>query len=319
MKKLSILIAITFLCSLFAIKHADASINKDDLTQFSEELGISQTALENYLRFYEYSLDDFHSIEELSAFLGSPVNDKTLGQLLAKYELTEKQLNVLLTGFGESVKDYLFLKDLDTAVGFYVNHAEVLRDAEKMLAKIGMTEEEIDNLFQHMLTLDQSLLGEKMGTFNTRLEPFFSYNSAKKLTDQEKTELQTLYEEMIATFNLRPVYFVISNGTKQSISFNDLLKQDTLADKILIVELKDKKGEVVVDMQFEGGKLTANAMVEHGEQILNVAGIASEMNVSLQGQKAPNTASPYGLNMIVSSIMLLLGFFGLLLTRHKLG
>lgn len=126
-----------------------AEVTTEDLKKYTTETGLTEDDLEDYLAVYDLSLKDFENVNELVSYLGEPVNNETIQTLLTKHNLNEDELQHILGGFGESVEDYLFIKDLDTTVDFYLNHAEVLVEAERMLSEVGLTEDEIDGLFLH--------------------------------------------------------------------------------------------------------------------------------------------------------------------------
>jgi len=318
MRRLSTLFLIFTLHLIVYTNGVDAAINQEEVTRYLTDIGLTPSELEDYLSFYEISIDEFESVEELDKFLGTPINTNNLGSLLATHNLTMEELKTLLANFGESIEDYLFIEDLETSVHFYLKHAEVFQEAKHMLADIGLTDEELDRLFKHVLSLNETTLKDQLHEINSKLEPYFLYDTAADFTSEQKTGLLSLYEEMMNALQFSPQYFLIDNNeVKREISFRDLLETDTLGDSILVVELVNSLGNSVLDIELTEGLLQSDVILDRGEQLLNIAGVADELSVGIYGDVLPNTATPYGKNMLISLLIILAGVSLLKLTRLK--
>jgi processed acidic surface protein len=280
---------------------------QEQVDQLLSEIGWTQEDLQSYLDYYELTLDEFSTIEELDDFLGTPITDENLAELLAGYDMTRAELDTLLAGFGETVDDYVFIEDLDTSIDFYQNHDEYMEDSEDFLALMGLTEDEVDRFFNHLMALDQLTLEEQMVNVSARLEPFMELDPEAELTEQQIQELTSVWTEMLALLKIAPKYYLVNAaGVKRSVSFNELLAMETLTDDSLLLEIYDTAGTLLLDMQLSEDMLTSDFLFEGAEELANVGDLAGELT-KIKHEKLPNTASPYGFNMVIGFIMVLLG------------
>ncbi|UTW70074.1 processed acidic surface protein [Anaerobacillus sp. HL2] len=70
----------------------------------------SEEELNDYLSFYDYSLQQFNSLQEIQDFLGTPINNDNLYDLLGKYNMQHNDLEILLAEYGEMLDDYKFIE-----------------------------------------------------------------------------------------------------------------------------------------------------------------------------------------------------------------
>jgi processed acidic surface protein len=82
------------------------------------------------LSYYEDSIENYDSVEEMAQFLGEIIKAdySNLDYIYEEYELNEESLNQLLKENGEEINDYIFLDNLDTAVFFYTEDGVFERD-----------------------------------------------------------------------------------------------------------------------------------------------------------------------------------------------
>ncbi|MFP3126746.1 processed acidic surface protein [Ectobacillus funiculus] len=308
MKKV-LAITLTFLMLLPVTSHLTlAAPPESEVNQILNELGWTRQELEDYLSFYEMNLDDFETTEDLQAMLGTPITDENLNDLLKDYSLTREQLNSLLAGFGESLDDYKFIEDLDNAVDFYVNHDEELEESEALLSQIGLTEEEVDRFFNYLISLDETTLETEMENIEKNLAPFMEMEDLTQLTPEQEQALADIWKDMLNAFHLKATFYLASkNGTKTAVSFQDLMKLETLNGKQLLVELSDLQGNLLLDMQLSEEMLSSDFLLDSGSELADVGDLAGELTDQLHAGKLPNTASPYGRNIMVGFILILLG------------
>ncbi|MEH7386862.1 processed acidic surface protein [Bacillus sp. JJ1521] len=315
MKKL-LLVAVIFLFQLaFLSVGVFAEVTPEELKNYTTQTGLTEDDLEDYLAVYDLSLKDFENVNELVSYLGEPVNKETVQTLLSKHHISEDELHHILSGFGESVQDYLFVKDLETTVDFYLNHAEVLVEAERMLSEVGLTEDEIDGLFLHFLSLDDLNIEEKMRSISSNLERYFSYNNSEGLSSEQQKELLVIYDKMIEVFELQPKYYLLKDGVKEAIAYDKLLQMDTLDDAELLVELYRDNNEYLLDLKVSEEMLASDFIIERGEKLLTVATLATEMSVKVQGNKLPTTASPYTNLLLMGALFMIVGIGAIFMTR----
>jgi processed acidic surface protein len=149
-------LGLVFLPSLSFAAPADA-----ELKTYLDEIGWTQTDLEEYLDFYDLALADFEDMEDLSEFLGAVLTDETLSDLLQEYELTLEEATQLLIENGEleegqSILDvYTFYDDLDIDL-FYYNLTPITdENLQQLLDFYDLTIEELHELLaEHDDSLD---------------------------------------------------------------------------------------------------------------------------------------------------------------------
>lgn len=308
MKRFLTLCLILSLQNLIVTNDVQAALTNEEVTQYIEEIGLTHEELTNYLAYHNSSLDKFETVEELDSYLGTPINATNLGQLLTVHDLTEKELHTLLAGFGESIDEYLFIEDLEVDVNFYLKHAEILHEAERLLSEIGLSEDEADRLFEHLISVNKNnTIQNELSTININLEQYFSYDKTTSLSEAQKADLSTLFENMLNTLRLNPVYYVVMDKTKKDISLQELLTMDVSEDMVVVVELINEEDQVIMDMHLTEDRLNSDYLLDRGEQFLNIASSANDLNAAMIAANLPNTASPYGNNIVLGLAILFIG------------
>jgi processed acidic surface protein len=296
------------LCMNFNVWAGLAAPPQEEIDSLLAQLGWSQADLQSYLDYYEMSIDEFSTIEELDDFLGTPITDENIEQLLNNYDMTRAELDTLLAGFGETVDDYWFIEDLDVSIDFYQNHDEEMKESEDFLAMIGLTEEEVDQFFNHLMALDQTALENQMMTVSTRLEPFLEMDPETELSDEQVQELTAVWTEILTLLKLDPKYYLVdAKGGKRPVTFSELAIMETLNDdESLLLELYDTAGTLLLDLQLSEDMLTSDFVFDGAEELTKVGELAGELT-KLKHEKLPNTATSYGLNMVIGLLMIMIG------------
>ncbi|MGO4886262.1 processed acidic surface protein [Anaerobacillus sp. MEB173] len=277
-----------------------------EVNQLISDMNWSMEELEEYLAFYELTLDDFESTEELQMMLGTPITQENLNELLQEYDLTHEELEALLDEFGESLDDYHFIEDLDLAIDFYLNHEGEMLEIEEFLAKLGLTDEEVERLFTHLLSLDETVLETEMERIASRFEPYMTIDDPAQLSEAQQQELFGLFEEMLAAFHLKASFYLV-DGEKTPISYQELTQLEELDGRSLLIELYDLQGNLILDMLLSADMLTSDFLFETGEELIHIGDMAGELTNELHDGKLPNTASPYWLNLIIGLFLILGG------------
>ncbi|MGM0878350.1 MAG: processed acidic surface protein [Bacillota bacterium] len=280
---------------------------QNEVNKLISEMGWTQEEFQNFLDYYEMSLDEFDTIEDLKFVLGTPITDKNLTELLAQNDMSREQLDELLAGFGETVDDYWFIEELDVSIDFYLNHDEYMKEAEEMLASIGLTEDEVDRFFNHLMALDETVLEQRMEEVAARLEPYFLLDPETELTDAQMEELTSIWEEMMSLLQLDPKFYLVNKeGVKTAVSYGELMNMEEMYGNSLLIEIYDTQGNLLLDMQLSEDMLTSDFVFSSASQLTNVGDLAGELT-NLKHDQLPKTASSYGLNMAIGLIVLLLG------------
>ncbi|MFC4323420.1 processed acidic surface protein [Litchfieldia salsa] len=288
-----------------------AAVSDEEVSEYIERIGITQEELTNYLSFYHLSIEEFESVSDLDSFLGTPINTENLNHLLTAIDLSEEELHTLLAGFGESIDDYLFIEDLEVDVNFYLKHAEMIHEAERLLSDIGMTSEEADELFGHIISLNKNgSLEDELETISINLEQYYAYDTNATLSDEQKNELITHFENLLSALHLSSSYYVMNNGTQQPTTLENLLTDEAIEEEqIVVVQLNNDQNETIMDLQLKKDELSSDFLILRGEQFLTMATLANELNGTMMTAELPNTASPFWNNMMIGLTLFLLGWW----------
>lgn len=281
LKKASGLLLISAML-LVNVPLAFAAPPEQELTQYLREIGWTKQELQEYLDFYEFPLDEFASIDELREFLGTPITAENLQELLTKYNMTQQDVNNLLDHFGDSLAEYKFIEDLDTALDFYVNHDEYMADIEKELNEIGITEDESERFFEYLAQVEEKnkFQLDQMGLFDSRIEKFLEIDDTSELSEEDRDELEEILTETIDLYEIQ-VKFRVNN---QEISLRDLMKLKE-APNNLNVEITSKAGAPLIDFIVPKWFFKSGDLVDQGENMIHLGEISNEYIDHLHDEK----------------------------------
>lgn len=256
---------------------------QDELNQYLAQLGWTQQDLENYLSYYEIPLDKINSVEELQSFLGTPINPNNYQQLLTKYNLTDNQLQSLLAQYGDSIDQYKFIEDLDTAVDFYKNHTNTLADIKSDLDKVGITQQEVTKLFGYLSQVEENNKNQldKTQVLDTNLEDFLSTSDPANLTSNEIDELANIINEMIDLYDIN-VKFKMNN---QNITLKQLFEMDNPSGN-LYTAIYSNDGELLMDFNLPADSL--QGIIAGWDELLSLGILSNDLVDFLHDQKYDN-------------------------------
>lgn len=282
--------------------NVEAAVRMADVEPYVREVGWTEMDLQRYLLQYHRTLADFATKEELKRWLGPPVTESGIERLLQRYQLTEEQLEALLGQFGETVQDYTWMNDLDTAVRFYLRSYEHMQRVHDALSSLEFTEDEAKRLFDHVRTLSANGKRELQA-------------QAVRLADgkNDPEVLADVWQQLLHTLQLKGDMYVVSTGQMKPVSARELLEQTT-HDQDVWIALSDEEGMRIMDLQLPKRTNVVDAMIETEKELLTAGQLAYDMKGTLYGQKMANTASPYVANMVWGMVLL---FIGLFLFRKK--
>lgn len=309
----------TCLLLLFCFQTVHAAPPESEVNTLLEELGWTKEELTTYLKdMYDLTLDEIETTDDLKLLLGTPITPENLEQLLADYELTRPELDVLLSEFGETVEDYEFIEDLDIAISFYIDHDSEMSDIEDFLALIGLTDEEVETLFTHFMELDQETLNQQMEEIVARLDPFLTLDPMEELTQAQEDELITILQEMMSALQLKPQFYLKdNNGVENALTFKELINMEELYGNQLVINLYNANGELLLDMQFSEEMLSSEFLIESGIEFAQLGDIAGELT-SLNHNRLPDTASSLWLNMLLGTLIIGVGITGFFITKRTI-
>ncbi|WP_282140720.1 processed acidic surface protein [Cytobacillus oceanisediminis] len=368
MKRLSIIIAFILLLSLFPAVSL-AAPSEDEVAEFVKETNWSEEGLIDHLEyFWDMNIEDFDTLEEMIEYLGEPIteenlqqllaeydfeneeelvallaengemettddvrdvfryidalhstvsfltytgteiNDETLKQLLNDYGLTKEELISLLEENDDSLENYEYIEDLDIMVSIYLGGDELPGEDEmnQILADIDLTDEELEALFAHFMTLDfeNPDLLDKMMDLESRLMAFGEFDSAGDLTEAEIAELISIMQEMMNLFQLDAEFYLVKDGKKTHLSTAEMVALEETKGHDLLIELYNTQGQFLADMIITAEMFSSELIedtvtdLNQAETVIKKQGPAKVKPVSkhpktVKGGKLPNTAGNY--------------------------
>ncbi|MBB6283660.1 processed acidic surface protein [Geobacillus subterraneus] len=300
MKKWLVMAVFAVMLALSPVSAA-AAVSRAELEQYVESVGWTVSDLLTYLDQYGLTVADFHTMEELKQWLGTPLTDERLHTVLRRHGLTVEELDALLGQFGETVQEYTFVEDLDAAIRFYSQHNAAMQQMNDLLGALGMTEKEVRELARHITSLGNSQLSGQLAALRERLRPF--EETEGPWTNEARRELRAIWDEALALLQLEAKLYVDGRETEWSASA-------AAADaEPIVVKLYNRQGEEIVDIAVTREMLTSGYIVRAGEKGIDAGLLALEMKGMMYGEKMPDTASPYAAHALAGLLLASAGFF----------
>jgi processed acidic surface protein len=305
-------------------EYLGSPITDENLNELLDRYDLTLEELENLLREYgeldegEHIKDVFFFYEDLEATVSyymenplTPINEENLQQLLDEYGLTMEELEDLLQKNGDSLDNYEYIEDLDMAVDYYLNYAELVNEE---LAKYGITTEEIDNLINYLSTLnyEDPAFEEKMMELAERMESFGDFESAEDLTPEQIAEMADIMNDLLDLFQLKVKYYLVKGNERKAVSIDTLITMESPNGYDLAIELYDLQGNLLMDMILTAEMFGSELIKETGEDLKQVEKVVKTMpeikSKTVKGAKLPKTASSYPANILLGLMIVLIGF-----------
>ncbi|WP_070119316.1 processed acidic surface protein [Bacillus marinisedimentorum] len=308
--------------SVFALE-----VNDPEFDQFLQDIGWGKQEYLDYLESKEWFLEDFETVDEL----GTPLTEKSVQQVLADYQISREELNSLLAEYGdiEAEQDVLdgtwiiFEEELDESVNFYLNGLEgILNDEDiaelsGIFAEFDLTEDELENLFNHLqtLNLEDPSLEQELLDISERLMAFEEFETADELSAEQIAELMDAFNRLLDIFEMDAVFYLVKDGQKQSVSLQTLISKDPDGGYDLLIVLYNKHGQFLADILFTAEMFGSDLITETGKDIQQAEKIVTETKDSpkseapktAKGAKLPKTAGGYLLNAAIGITLLAAG------------
>lgn len=339
MKKLGALLLVLSLIfsSISQTVFATAITSVDqDLTSYLEEastirgFAVTPENVDEALATFGLTASDFNTVAEIKSVLGDVIKAdlSNLNNIYSDYDLDQTGLTQLLGEYGEELNDYIFLNDLDMDLYFYTDSSEgevvpgtgafpMIDKAMifEMLDQIGLSEEELTNIQQHYISIMEGLssteVQSQLEELNLRTMVLIESINAKvaknvdyQPSQEELSELSSVYEEILSIFQLKLVTSIIKNGVETPLTFAELLRLSDLKDadiKILIYDLNSVLlAEAVIPSELINSEL--DKLVSNNEETSENDTIETE-----KGGKLPKTAANYIPNAFIGILIALAG------------
>ncbi|MFV8828870.1 processed acidic surface protein [Alkalihalobacterium sp. APHAB7] len=292
-----------------------AQINEEVIEQYLSPIGWTKSDLEDYLQnYFDLSVNDFGTFEELKEWVGTPITAENRQQLLNRYTMSFDELEILLIEHGDSPQDYYFLEDLDAAIDFYLTYSHELDEVTGFFEQLGITDDELDRLFLHLSKLDEETVEAHMSTIEARLLAMGDFSMVTELTEQQKQEIASISTDMLATLKMTATFYLEWNGQREAFSLLSLLDRESLDGKILVIEFYDDEGNLLLDLSIDENIFDSQFLSDIGKMLPVLPHLAHEHPL---GEKMPETASPYVTNILIGLILSLLATLLYVRLRRK--
>ncbi|WP_158282249.1 processed acidic surface protein [Salipaludibacillus keqinensis] len=229
------------------------------------ELEEGQTILEEYTFLDDVDMD-------LYFYTLTPITDESLEELLLEYELSYDELLALLAENDDSIENYDYIEDLDWVVWYYLYGEEEWDDLEfdSMFTDIGLTEEEIERLFNHFLELnvDADDFLNKLEALADRLVAFEDFDGMTELSASQIAELLDIFTQLLDLFEMDVKFYLVNGEEKNPVSLETLFTMTTTNGYDLLIELYNKQGDFLADLLLTADMLNSDLVQETGKDLI---------------------------------------------------
>ncbi|MFF2590379.1 processed acidic surface protein [Peribacillus butanolivorans] len=314
---------------------AATMINQDELKAYLTEIRMTQVELEDYLAYYDLTLDELESVAELRDTLGPTVTPETLQNLLNEYEMTEEELTDLLIEYGEleegeSIIDtFHFIYDIEDLIYLEMDYDEedMLDLMDGLFTEIGLTDEELERFMNHLLPIvEDPGFEDRLMAISDRMDQFEYFETIDELSAEQVAELLSIYNDLQSLLQIQFKFALIQDGVTTNLSLEALFKLDELTNASLLVSIYDLSGNLLLDFKLTGEMIGSNLVKETGndlkqstEVISKVVDVKSKVvNVkkvkkkpthkTVKGGVLPKTAGNYLFGSLIGLIMIAFAF-----------
>ncbi|WP_191562209.1 processed acidic surface protein [Metabacillus idriensis] len=300
----------------------DFEMSREELNELLIENGDiedGQDVLDGTFIIFEEELSEFVDYY-LNGWKGTPIDDENLQELLEYYEFeTREELENFLNENDDSINNYEFIEDLDSAVDMYVNGGEYADEISSLFTELGLTEEELEKLFDHLMTVDveDPAFEEKLINLSERMMAFEDFEAAEELTAEQIAELLHIFSEMLDLFKVETKYFLVVDGEKRPVSVETLMTLEAEKGTSLLMEIFNTQGDFLADILLTADMFGSDLIQETGKDIEQAKEIVTEAPKAadrshapvktIKGGKLPDTAANYAGNTLAGLGLLLAG------------
>ncbi|MFD9625997.1 processed acidic surface protein [Peribacillus muralis] len=327
--------------SIGAKGFAATKIDQAELNGYLTEVRMTQKEMEDYLAYYDLTLNDMESVEELRDTLGPTVTPETLKQLLKDYDMTEAELTELLIDYGELEKGesiidtFHFIYDIEDIIDLEMGYEdeelefndEELQDLMAgLFTEIGLTDEELERFMKHLMPLvEDPSFEDRLMALSDRMDKLADFETIDQLSAAQVAELLSIYNDLQNLLQVQFKFALIQDGVTTNLSLEALFKLKDLTNASLLVSIYDLKGNLLLDFILTGEmigsdlvKETGNDMKQSTKVISKVADVKAKADVKKdkkrpihkteKGGLMPKTAGNYLLGSLIGLAMMITAF-----------
>lgn len=282
---------------------AATKINQDELNAYLSEVRMTQEELEEYLSYYDLTLNELKSAEELRETLGPAVTPETLQNLLKQYEMTEAELTELLMEYGEleegdSIIDtFHFIYDIEDIIDLEMDYdeEEMEYDEEEisdlmdgLFTEIGLTDEELDRLMNHLLPIvEDPSFESRLMAISDRMNQLEYFETIDELSAEQVAELLSIYNDLQSLLQIQFKFSLIQDGVTTNLSLEALFQLKELTNASLLVSIYDLNGHFLFDFTLTGEMIGSDLVKETGNDIKQSTEVISKVAEVKKEKKKP--------------------------------
>ncbi|GIN88169.1 hypothetical protein J6TS2_45550 [Heyndrickxia sporothermodurans] len=248
--------------------------------------------------------------EAISFYIGTPITDKNLKELLNDYDMTYEELLDLLKKNEDSINNYQYIEDLEDAIITYSD--DMFTDVfTEIFKEIGITDKEIENLMNHFMSIKMDESAEqKLEKISERMMAIGDFESESDLSNEQIQEIVNAYQEMLSIFQLHSKFYLVKGSEKKPVTLNELVNMKSTNGYNLLIELYDYNGKLLADIIITPDLFGSEIIKKTVGKIEKVEKtVAKPIKKTIRGGELPNTSGFYGNYLLAGFVMLLLGLF----------
>jgi len=291
-----------------------AAPNQVELDEYLESINMTKDELIEYLDlYYDESIDDYDSVEELEETLGDPLTEESLAALLDEYGYTEEEVKELAVLYDDMDEDatlletYYFTSDVEYLILMEEEDfgSPTMEDFADIFEMMGITEDEINTLTEYIenvvsedpaVEAKLEVLAERMTALSDQYEDIFSMETTPEELPAELTaEMTNIVKELQSTLKIDVKVSIEQNGVKSPLTFAQMLMMDdsleTAENIKLYVDIFDNAGNLLLDAVLSDelfSEVDIPGLVDDVKTVVNKPHTISRTE---NGGKLPKTAS----------------------------
>ncbi len=316
MKRIGLLLLACIMCLGFMPKTAMAAVStysEQDFANYLKEASstrgfdVTKDDINDVLSSYEKSTEDFTALEDLKGFLGEVIksNLSNIEDLYTKYNLDQDTLPALLNEYGDDLNDYVYVDELDTALGFYTESSKsAFSGIDKatvmsILSQFDLSEQEVTKLKDYFVPMSDYLnsaeVEAQMQTLQTKtlailekLKQEREANKNFKPSDEERKELASYYSELLSNLKINMKLSLVKGGSSTPLSLEEAMWLEELEDNDIKIEVYGSNSELLADFVITSDfiKSLQDKIMENGGNLVDKTDVKT-----VKGGKLPKTAT----------------------------
>ena len=309
---------------------AAMKINQDELNAYLAEIRMTEDELKEYLDYYDLTLKDFDSLEELRDTCGPIVTPESLQELLDEYEMTEEEVTSLLVEYGEMEKGETILDsfhfiydiqdiiDIDLESDMDYADEDLLDLMDGLFTEVDLTEEELDRLMNHLLPIvEDPSFESRLMAIADKMEQLEYFDTIDELSAEQVAEMLSIYNELQNLLQIQFKFSLTHEGVTSTLSLESLFQLEDLTNASLLVSIYDLSGNLLLDFKLTGEMIGSNLVKETGNDlkqttkvITKVADVKQEKptHKTEKGALMPKTSGNYLFGALIGLVMIALAY-----------